>query len=78
MIIEETEDYILRGKTGLAKENDVYNGWFVGYIEMQNDTYFFATNIEPVNDFDFDTFIQTRKDLTFEALEKIGFKNNFH
>ena len=34
------------GKTGTGRVNgqDV-NGWFVGYIETANNTYFFATNI---------------------------------
>ena len=34
------------GKTGTGRVNgqDV-NGWFIGYIEIVNNTYFFATNI---------------------------------
>ena len=73
MIIKETENYIIRGKTGLSNENELYNGWFVGYVVTQNNVYFFTTNIEPNSDFDFDTFIQTRIDLTFRALDKMGF-----
>ncbi|MGB6153115.1 MAG: penicillin-binding transpeptidase domain-containing protein [Pricia sp.] len=73
MITEETEQYVVRGKTGLSNENDVYNGWFVGYVETSNNAYFFATNIEPKNIFDFDTFIQKRSDLTFTALYRMGF-----
>ncbi len=35
------------GKTGTGRvdEQDV-NGWFVGYAETQNGTYFFAANIQ--------------------------------
>ena len=35
------------GKTGTGRVNgqDI-NGWFIGFIESQNNTYFFATNIQ--------------------------------
>ena len=38
------------GKTGTGRVNgqDV-NGWFIGYIETVDNTYFFATNIEADN-----------------------------
>ncbi len=44
----ETKDHAaLYGKTGTGTVNgkDV-NGWFIGYVETENNTYFFATNIE--------------------------------
>lgn len=39
------------GKTGTGRVNgkDI-NGWFVGFVEVQNNTYFFATNIQNVQD----------------------------
>jgi beta-lactamase class D len=45
--LEETPDYKLSGKTGggpLAEGR--FLGWFVGYVETKDDTYFFATEIE--------------------------------
>ena len=45
--LEETPDYKLSGKTGggpLAEGR--YLGWFVGYLETKDNTYFFATEIE--------------------------------
>ncbi|HDZ14435.1 hypothetical protein LCGC14_0935160 [marine sediment metagenome] len=71
LIIEKTNQYRLSGKTGLSNVNEDYNGWFVGYMEMAHNTYFFATNIVPKKDFDFDTFIKKRVDLTIAALELI-------
>ena len=47
MVLEETPDYKLRGKTGggpLAENR--FLGWFVGYLETKEGTYFFATEIE--------------------------------
>ncbi|MEP0873624.1 class D beta-lactamase [Trichocoleus desertorum AS-A10] len=45
MIVEQTPDYTLRGKTGWATAVNPGVGWFVGYLEQDNNTYFFATNI---------------------------------
>ena len=72
MFIEETEKYSLYGKTGLSNAEHGYNGWFVGYVEQGTDTYFFATNIEPSDDFDFDVFVQKRMDITFAALKQMN------
>lgn len=72
MFIEETEKYSLYGKTGLSNAEHGYNGWFVGYVEQGTETYFFATNIEPRDDFDFDVFVQKRMDITFAALKQMN------
>ena len=48
MLIEKIDAYTLSGKTGLSVKNDLYNGWFVGYFEIKNTVYFFATNLEPI------------------------------
>ncbi len=71
MVIEETEQYRLSGKFGLSNPNGDYNGWFVGYIEGRNDAYFFATNIEPKKEFNFDAFIKKRMDVTLSALNRM-------
>lgn len=71
MVIEENDNYKLSGKTGLSNSNNVYNGWFIGYIELENNTYFFATNLEPKGEFDFDTFARKRMDLTYGALKQM-------
>lgn len=71
MEIEKKDDYILRGKTGWAQNNDINNGWFVGYVEKDNKVYFFATNVEPANGFDLDDFATVRISSTKEALKKL-------
>ncbi|MDO1512267.1 class D beta-lactamase [Maribacter confluentis] len=72
MLIEETDQYILSGKSGLSNNNGEYNGWFVGFVELKNNTYLFATNLEPKNEFDFDSFIKKRLDLTLLGLRKLN------
>ena len=46
MVFEQTPDYKLRAKTGLVSETKPEIGWFVGYLEQNNNVYFFATNID--------------------------------
>jgi beta-lactamase class D len=45
--LEETPDYKLSGKTGGGPlDENRFLGWFVGYLETKDNTYFFATEIE--------------------------------
>jgi beta-lactamase class D len=49
MILEQTPDYTIRGKTGFVGFADNVTpkiGWYVGYLEKGKDVYFFATNID--------------------------------
>ncbi len=42
-----SENKNLYGKTGTGRvDGQDVNGWFIGYIEINDDTYFFATNIQ--------------------------------
>lgn len=69
MVIEDSEDYKLSGKTGWSITDDKNNSWFVGYVETQSKAYFFATNLEPKEQFDMDRFPMVRKEVTLKALE---------
>jgi bla regulator protein blaR1 len=45
--LEEKDGAILSGKTGTGTVNGKnMNGWFIGYVETEQNTYFFATNIQ--------------------------------
>ncbi len=72
MIREETEEYILRGKTGWAIREDGHTGWYVGYIEKADKSYFFATHVEPDPTFDMEMFPEARIAFTEKALEQLG------
>ena len=68
LLIEQTEEYSLYGKTGWSIQGDLNNGWFVGYVEKGEDVFFFATNIEPQEGFDMSSFANIRRPLTLKAL----------
>lgn len=43
---ELTKEYSLYGKTGAANFDGISYGWYVGWIELRENVYFFATLIE--------------------------------
>jgi|TARA_B100000315_G_C14450523_1_gene528882 beta-lactamase class D len=71
MVIEHNSIYKLSGKTGWSIKNGNNNGWFIGYVETQNKTYFFASNIEPKKQFDMAKFPMIRKDVTLKAFKQM-------
>jgi len=67
MVFEQTPDYTLRAKTGWVRSSNPEIGWFVGYLEQNNNVYFFATNINIRKPEDLSARIEiTRR--SFEAL----------
>lgn len=72
MIIEETNDYTFRGKTGWSIQNEVNNCWFVGVVESNGETHYFATNIEPKEGTDVSVALSARKEITRQALQQMG------
>jgi beta-lactamase class D len=67
MVVERTPEYVLRGKTGLDATITTgwpKLGWFVGYLEQNNNVFFFATHIEMQEEDDFPNRIEiTRRSL---------------
>lgn len=72
MIEEKTEQYTLRAKTGWAITGKEDIGWFVGYIEMNDNVYFFVTRIYKPVDQKMDNFAALRRTLTRQIVTKLG------
>ncbi len=71
MIMEQTPDYTIRGKTGWVGFTDNITpqiGWYVGYLEKGKNAYFFATNI----DIRTKTDPAARKELTRRCLHDLA------
>ena len=70
LVVEETEEYVLRAKTGWATrlEGEPDVGWWVGYLSRADERYFFATRI----DLPSDDLAPARIELTRGALERLG------
>ena len=66
MIVEQTPDYTIRAKTGWAVVAGI--GWYVGYVEQNENVYFFATNID-IQD---ESALGVRTELTRQCLKTLG------
>lgn len=72
MFIEDTDLGKLSGKTGWAIRNNNNTGWFAGYLELKNKTYFVVTNVIPNENFNLEFFAKIRKVITLSALKSIA------
>lgn len=72
MMVEQTEAYTLRAKTGWGTRGGIDNGWYVGYVETIHNTYIFATNVEPSNPAETSHFAAARILATKAALRRLG------
>jgi beta-lactamase class D len=68
IIVEQTPDYTIRGKTGTIDNPKAPIGWYVGYIEKGKNAYFFATNIDIRTKSD----AAARKELTRRCLKDMA------
>lgn len=71
MLIEQTQGYELRAKTGWAQlPNDENVGWWVGWVEDGSRVHFFATTLQTQRPGE--TFGTARLSVTREVLQKLG------
>lgn len=68
MIDEKTEEFTIRAKSGWSTRFESESGWYVGYIELKDDVWFFATNLITNGQKD----LPLRKKITLEALKSKG------
>jgi beta-lactamase class D len=71
MITEQTDDYVIRAKTGWTRDNNINTGWWVGYLANEKGTYFFATRLLQDRKFKRDDFGSCRKDITRKVLRDL-------
>lgn len=77
MVERKTADYTLRGKTGLAQNyhnsilGDRWYGWYVGYVETEDNLYYFATRLIEQAGKERDDFLKLRRELTYKGLRHL-------
>jgi beta-lactamase class D len=65
ILMEETDTYRFSGKTGGCNLEDRQEiGWFMGYVETEDNVFFFVTNMNQMGDI--------RIDLTRQILSEFG------
>lgn len=70
IVLDSTNQYIMRGKTGWGFENNVDIGWLVGWVEKDGDVYFYAINVE--TDKENPKFGEARRKITESILKELG------
>ncbi len=71
MISEKTQNYTISSKTGWTKFGDIDTGWWIGYVERDGNTYYFATRLKKdVQDVNYN-FANLRKEITCKILKQI-------
>lgn len=71
MIEKKTGDYTLRAKTGWTRDGGKDTGWWVGYVERNNNVYFFATRLIKDRDTPNPDFGKCRKEITMSVLRQM-------
>lgn len=69
MVYEQTDKYVIRAKTGWALRVKEQVGWFVGYVEKEDNVYFFALIIQTPNP---EEGFVSRKEISFKILKELG------
>ncbi|MGU3376206.1 penicillin-binding transpeptidase domain-containing protein [Chryseobacterium sp. M5A1_1a] len=72
MITEKTKDYTIRSKTGWTRDNGINTGWWVGSIENNQGTYFFATRLLQSRQINNPNFGACRKEITKAVFSNLG------
>jgi beta-lactamase class D len=70
ILLEQTDSYRLRVKTGWAVRVEDQIGWWVGWVEKGDDVYFFATNFQ--SDHPDQNFGPAREGITRSILKDLG------
>lgn len=69
MIAKESSDYILRAKTGWGFQDDQNIGWYVGYVETNDNVYYFANCIQTAEDIP--DFGKARIEIVYQILTEL-------
>jgi beta-lactamase class D len=71
MILEETPNYIFRGKTGWAVMNEKNIGWLVGYLERDSKIYAYAICVES-GDENISEFPKSRIEISHKIFKQLS------
>lgn len=67
MIVDKTPDYVLRAKTGWALRVEPQIGWYIGYVETDDDVWFFTCNLDIIDN----SYSKYRKEIVYTALREL-------
>lgn len=71
MIETKTNTYTIRAKTGWTRDDGKDTGWWIGYVEREDNVYFFATRLIKDRTAINTKFGKCRKDITIQILKEL-------
>lgn len=71
IILNETDKYIFRGKTGMTIQDGKNLGWLVGYLEEHGNVWIYVCNVESGTD-NTDRFKESRRGITEKVFHSMG------
>lgn len=74
MIVKDTLGYVVRAKTGWGEQDDTNIGWYVGYLEKENNVYYFANCIQ-TKDNNNNAFAKSRIEIVYQILTELKILN---
>lgn len=72
MLVEQTDTYTLRAKTGWTRDGGINTGWWVGYVQRGANVYFFATRLLQDRSRKRADFGRCRIDISRQVLRELG------
>jgi beta-lactamase class D len=70
MIAKDTLGYVIRAKTGWGEQDDTNIGWYVGYVEKDNNVYYFVNCIQTA-DFENKDFAKARIEIVYQIFNEL-------
>ena len=70
MIAKDTLDYVVRAKSGWGGQDNKDIGWYVGYLEIKNNVYYFANCVQ-TNDLNNKDFVKSRIEIVYLILDNL-------
>lgn len=71
MVTETTDQYVIRSKTGWTRVDGNDYGWWTGYLQKQDNVYFFATRLVKERRIINPDFSKCRKLITIRRLQEL-------
>ncbi|AHM60746.1 beta-lactamase [Flammeovirgaceae bacterium 311] len=71
MLTETADAYSISAKTGWTREGGINVGWWVGYVEREQQLYFFATRLMQDRRYNSPDFAPCRKEITKAVLREM-------
>lgn len=77
MVVKDTSNYVVRGKTGWGGQDHNEIGWFVGWLENKGQVFYFSNIVQmPDTSTNYVNFDNSRKEIAYSILKELKLTND--